>query len=104
MTTTYIGRHRNDLPLTTERAAYLIERAYRDLHADLPRYAPVRLADLRAHVAADRALFDQAIATLSRRDGVHLRSQADQKTLTGADHLAAVTVAGTERHTLYIEP
>ncbi len=102
MTTTYIGRHRDDI-VTVDRIAYLIERAYNKLHADLPRYAAVRLADLRAQVPADRDQFDQAAAALSRRDGVHLRSEADQKRLTQADHAAAVIVAGTARHTLYIE-
>lgn len=63
----------------------------------------VKLADLRALVDAPRAEFDAALARMATMPGVHVRSEADQKTLTDQDRAAALMLAGTDRHTLLIE-
>lgn len=65
---------------------------------------PMRLAELRERLPdVSQAEFDRAIGLLARRSGVHVRSEADQKTLTDRDHQAAVTLGGTPRHLLTIE-
>ncbi|MEV0357556.1 hypothetical protein AB0H71_15975 [Nocardia sp. NPDC050697] len=65
---------------------------------------PIRLAVLRERLTdVSRDDFDVAIKQLARRDGVHVRSEADQKTLTDQDHDAAVVLGGTTRHLLTIE-
>lgn len=66
--------------------------------------APVRLAVLRDRLdGLSRGEFDRAVELLSRRRGVHVRSEADQKILTDADHDAAVVLGGTRRHLLTVE-
>lgn len=65
--------------------------------------APVRLAVLRARLELSRGEFARAVELLARRPGVHVRSEADQKTLTDADHAAAVVLGGTPRHLLTVE-
>lgn len=65
---------------------------------------PIRLAVLRERLAdVSRDDFDVAIEQLARRSGTHVRSEADQKTLTQRDHDAAVVLGGTARHLLTIE-
>ena len=65
---------------------------------------PVSLAVLRERLdGVPRPEFDRAVAQLSRRDGVHLRAEADQKTLTERDRAAAVVLGGTARHLLTVE-
>ncbi|RBO87048.1 hypothetical protein [Nocardia puris] len=76
------------------------EAAIRAAYAALGGGA-VALADLRDRVAAPRAEVDAALARLARA-GAHVRSEADQKTLTDRDHAAAVVLGGTARHTLLI--
>ncbi|WP_342801448.1 hypothetical protein [Nocardia sp. No.11] len=79
-----------------------VESAYTELSRG--KGTPVRLASLRDRLdgmPADE--FDRALALLSRREGVHVRSEADQKTLTAEDADAAVVLAGTARHLLTIE-
>lgn len=79
-----------------------VESAYAELSRG--KGTPVRLAILRDRldgVPADE--FDRALGLLARREGVHVRSEADQKTLTAEDADAAVVLAGTARHLLTIE-
>ncbi|SUA79309.1 Uncharacterised protein [Nocardia otitidiscaviarum] len=79
-----------------------VESAY----ADLSRGGgtPVRLAALRERLAElPRGEVDRALELLARRPHVHVRAEADQKTLTAADHAAAVVLGGTPRHLLTIE-
>ncbi|MFC3966419.1 hypothetical protein [Nocardia jiangsuensis] len=65
---------------------------------------PIRLAVLRERLTdVSRSEFDVAIEQLARREGIHVRSEADQKTLTDRDHDAAVELGGTSRHLLTIE-
>ncbi|MFC8042881.1 hypothetical protein [Nocardia sp. NPDC057353] len=65
---------------------------------------PIRLAVLRERLTdVSRNEFDIAIEQLARREGMHVRSEADQKTLTQQDHDAAVVLGGTARHLLTIE-
>ncbi|MFE6923450.1 hypothetical protein ACFVAV_20670 [Nocardia sp. NPDC057663] len=79
-----------------------VEAAYTELSRG--KGTPVRLAILRDRldgVPTDE--FDRALGLLARREGVHVRSEADQKTLTAEDADAAVVLAGTARHLLTIE-
>ncbi|WP_336082603.1 hypothetical protein [Nocardia sp. SSK8] len=79
-----------------------VEAAYS--HVSEGSGAPVRLAVLRERLdGLPRGEFDRALAVLARREGVHVRSEADQKTLTAADLDAAVVLGGTPRHLLTIE-
>ncbi|WP_278262381.1 hypothetical protein [Nocardia sp. AG03] len=79
-----------------------VEAAY--AHVTQGSGAPVRLAVLRARLdGLPRGEFDRALGLLARRDGVHVRSEADQKTLTEDDLAAAVVLGGTPRHLLTIE-
>lgn len=63
----------------------------------------VRLAALTLKVPASPRLIARVLTKMALEPGVHLRSEADQKTLTAADHQAAITLGGTARHTLLIE-
>ncbi|MGM1062760.1 hypothetical protein [Saccharothrix sp. Mg75] len=79
-----------------------VEAAYRVL-APRPGDA-VSLRSLREHlddVPADR--LDRALTALADRDDVHLRGEADQRSLTEADRRAALVLGGSPRHTLAIE-
>ncbi|MFF2083490.1 hypothetical protein ACFVVM_06920 [Nocardia sp. NPDC058176] len=79
-----------------------VEAAY--AHVTKGTGAPVRLAVLRERLdGLPRGEFDRALGLLSRREGVHVRSEADQKTLTEADLDAAIVLGGTPRHLLTIE-
>lgn len=65
---------------------------------------PVRLAVLRDRLdGLPRGEFDRGVELLSRRPGVHVRAEADQKTLTDEDRDAAVVLGGTPRHLLTME-
>ena len=65
---------------------------------------PVRLAALRERLdGVPRDDVDRAIELLSKREGVHVRAESDQKTLTDEDRAAAVVLGGTPRHLLTIE-
>ncbi|WP_250036070.1 hypothetical protein [Paractinoplanes maris] len=60
-----------------------------------------RLRPFFADVGRDD--LDEALRELSRRDGVTLVPESNQKTLTAADHEAALHVGGQEKHLLAIE-
>lgn len=99
----YLGDSGNALAdLFRPDVAGQVEAAY--THVTRGSGAPVRLAVLREHLdGLPRGDFDRALELLARRDGVHVRSEADQKTLTEADLDAAVVLGGTPRHLLTIE-
>ena len=62
-------------------------------------------AHVRAELAdAPRADVDAALHTLHRTDGVSLIREENQKALTSADHDAAVTIGGQDKHLIAIEP
>lgn len=68
------------------------------------RGGPVRLADLRERLdGVSKPEVDRALETLARQSTVHLRAEANQKTLTERDHEAALVLGGSARHTLMIE-
>ncbi|MGX1811444.1 hypothetical protein ACWIGI_37455 [Nocardia sp. NPDC055321] len=75
-------------------------------YADISRGGgtPVRLTVLRERLGTlTRGEVDRALETLARRDGVHVRAEADQKTLTEHDRADAIVLGGTPRHLLTIE-
>ncbi|GGK51094.1 hypothetical protein [Nocardia camponoti] len=79
-----------------------ILRTYRELTDGKPEQ--VRLAALRgqlAHVPADD--FTKAMHLLAGRPGIHVRAEADRKTLTSDDHEAAIVLGETPRHLLTVE-
>jgi hypothetical protein len=79
-----------------------VETAYAELTGG--NGTPVRLAVLRGRLdGVPREEVDRAIELLSQREGVHVRAEADQKTLTAEDRVAAVVLGGTPRHLLTIE-
>ena len=64
----------------------------------------VPLAALRERLhGVSKTEFDRALDSLARRENVHVRAEADQKTLTDRDRAAAVVLGGTTRHLLTIE-
>ncbi|MFD3509081.1 hypothetical protein [Nocardia sp. NPDC058666] len=79
-----------------------IVRAYAAITDGKPEQ--VRLADVRTrlpHLSPDE--FTRAIVALADREGVHVRAEADRKTLTEDDRAVAVSLGGTARHLLTIE-
>ncbi|MGY0501893.1 hypothetical protein ACWZHB_25695 [Nocardia sp. FBN12] len=79
-----------------------IIRKYTELTKGKPDQ--IRLADLRNRLAhIPPADFSDAMTRLADRDGVHVRAEADRKTLTDADHAAAIVLGGTPRHLLTVE-
>ncbi|WP_405139122.1 hypothetical protein [Nocardia sp. NBC_01388] len=79
-----------------------VEAAY----AELTRGSgtPIRLTLLRERLGGvPRDEVDRAIELLARREGVHVRAESDQKTLTDDDRNAAILLGGTPRHLLAIE-
>lgn len=62
----------------------------------------VALADVRERVDGSRVLVDLALERMAGQPGVHIRAEADQKTLTDRDHAAALQLGGVARHTLLI--
>ncbi|XVS65547.1 hypothetical protein ACQPYE_05660 [Actinosynnema sp. CA-299493] len=88
--------------LFTPDLGHRVETAYRVL-APRPGDA-VPLRALREHlddVPTDR--LDRALTALADRTDVHLRAEADQKSLTERDRQAALVLGGSPRHTLAIE-
>ncbi|WP_069164556.1 hypothetical protein [Nocardia altamirensis] len=81
----------------------IIETCIREAYAAIGTRT-VRLAELRLRVPASPAAVDTALRAMARQPGVHLRAEADQKTLTYSDQIAAIVLGGTARHTLLIEP
>lgn len=79
-----------------------VEAAYAELTRGSGK--PVRLAVLRERLdGVPKDDVDRAIELLSHREGVHVRAEADQKTLTDEDRAAAVVLGGTPRHLFMIE-
>ncbi|MRH90921.1 hypothetical protein GFY24_26360 [Nocardia sp. SYP-A9097] len=79
-----------------------VEAAYAELTRG--RGTPLRLADLRDRLGGvPRDQVDRALEALARRNHIHVRAEADQKTLTPQDQEAAVVLGGTPRHLLTIE-
>ncbi|PKV79167.1 hypothetical protein [Nocardia fluminea] len=79
-----------------------ILRKYTELTKGKPDQ--VRLAELRNRLPhIPPADFADAMVLLADRDGVHVRAEADRKTLTDDDHAAAVVLGGTARHLLTVE-
>ncbi|MFI5783009.1 hypothetical protein [Nocardia sp. NPDC051570] len=79
-----------------------VEAAYAELTRKIGM--PLRLSVLRERLdAIPRKDVDRALAVLARRGDVHVRAEADQKTLTDLDREAAVVLGGTPRHVLTIE-
>jgi hypothetical protein len=61
--------------------------------------APVRLSEIRMYV--DDA--DAALLELAEVEGVHLRAEMNQQTLTDEDREAAIRLGGEDRHNIQIE-
>jgi hypothetical protein len=83
-----------------------VENQVKTAYADLTRgkATEIRLADLRERLnGVPREDVDRALDALARRPGVHVRAEADQKTLTDRDHDAAVVLGDTPRHLVLIE-
>ncbi|GAA5060868.1 hypothetical protein [Nocardia callitridis] len=79
-----------------------VENAYARLSRK--KAVPIRLAVLREHLDdLPKSEFDRGIELLARRTDVHVRAEADQKTLTEQDRDAAIVLGGTPRHLLTIE-
>lgn len=79
-----------------------ITRKYTEITKGKPDQ--VRLSELRnllPHIPP--ADFSDAMVRLADRDGVHVRAEADRKTLTDDDHAAAIVLGGTARHLLTVE-
>lgn len=78
-----------------------IRAAYREL-AKAPG-TWVGLADLRDRLGdADRAVVDDALRAMLRRDGVRIIPVANSKSLTARDRAAAVRIGEEDNHTLSI--
>ncbi|MFJ1458097.1 hypothetical protein [Nocardia sp. N2S4-5] len=102
-----LGRHLDDtgrmlVDVFRPDVASQVEAVYAKMsHGD---GTPVRLAILRERLNdVPKGELDRALEQLARRDGVHVRAEADQKTLTDRDREAAIVLGGTERHLLTIE-
>ncbi|GAA2837516.1 hypothetical protein [Crossiella cryophila] len=68
------------------------------------RGGTIRLAVLRERLdGVPRDEVDRALEAMACREGVHVRAETDQKTLTEQDRTAAVVLGGTPRHLLLIE-
>lgn len=87
---------------TTLTPADQIVKAYRRI-APKGTVTGVKMATMRESVKLTARQFNEAIIELAGRQGVHLREQADQKTITPLDTIHAVTLAGRARHLLLIE-
>lgn len=88
--------------LFTPDLRHRVETAYRVLAARPGDSVPLRV--LREHlddVPTER--LDRALTALAERPDVHLRAEADQKSLTESDRRAALVLGGSPRHTLVIE-
>lgn len=80
--------------------------AIRDAYGKLAREPQewVLLTGLRPLLGdTPREEVDEALRLMERQPGVHLVPQADQKTLTDEDRVAAVTIGGVAKHLLAIE-
>jgi hypothetical protein len=88
-------------------ASQITETYIREMYATLATLTgtpAVPLSVIRVAIPVSRGGFDRAIRRMvARQDGVHVRAEADQKTLTAADTAAAIILGGTARHTLLIE-
>jgi hypothetical protein len=88
--------------LFTPDLGHRVETAYRALASRPGDAVPLRaLRERLDDVPTDR--LDRALTALADRPDVHLRAEADQKSLTEQDRRAALVLGGTPRHTLMIE-
>ncbi|MEV6824659.1 hypothetical protein [Amycolatopsis sp. NPDC051102] len=78
-----------------------IRVAYRELVRE-PR-GWVALVDLRPKLGASAAEVDVVLKELSRSGKAHLVPEDNRKTLTAADHEAAIRIGGEDNHLLSIE-
>lgn len=61
----------------------------------------VRLAEIRERLATIPRLYvDAALHELATLDGVHIRAEADQQTLTDLDRAAAIVLGDDPKHTI----
>ncbi|SMC99016.1 hypothetical protein [Kibdelosporangium aridum] len=83
-----------------------VVQAYRDLLAERPGRDWVGLDQLRARLNPDitKAEVDQALKGLSRTGTAHIAPESNRKTLTAADHEAAVRIGGEDNHLFAITP
>ncbi|PRY44645.1 hypothetical protein [Umezawaea tangerina] len=79
-----------------------VETAYRVLAAKPGEAVGLRALRERLDDLA-RPVVDRALTSLADRPDVHLRAEADQKSLTDEDREAALVLGGTPRHTLMVE-
>jgi hypothetical protein len=95
------------VPARGERDKALQERAARaaiESLADQPG-AWVSMRDLRAKLGGTRAEQDATIRAMALRfDGVNLVPEDNQKTLSDADHAAAIDLGAGPQHLIQIEP
>jgi len=64
----------------------------------------VRLADLRTRLnGGSRADVDRVLRTMSKAGQAHLAPDPDRKSLTAADHEAAIRIGGEDNHLLVVE-
>lgn len=96
---TYSATPKNQVQMP---ASEIVEAYIREAYAALGG-GNVRVAALRPRVPASDAIFRRVLIDMSRREGIHLRGEADQKTLTGEDRDQAIFLGETARHTLLIE-
>jgi hypothetical protein len=79
-----------------------VEAAY--IRLTRGRGGTVRLTEVRKELGGvPRQEVDRALHSMANREDVHIRSSADQKTLTEHDRAAAVVLGGVSRHFLMIE-
>ncbi|TDD58028.1 hypothetical protein E1263_20960 [Kribbella antibiotica] len=80
-----------------------IRASYADL-SDRPGESWISLVSLRKSLAdVPRDELDTALEKLAPTPGVHIQAEANQQSLTAADHEAAVRFGGSSRHILKIE-
>lgn len=63
----------------------------------------LRLTEVYAAVGGSLADFHAALARVGLMEGMHLRTEADQKSLTDEDYRVQVVLGGSPRHTLLME-
>lgn len=80
----------------------LIRKAYAGLAREPGE--SVLLSRLRAELPdVDRATVDEALIALDREPGVRVFAQSNQKTLTGAEREAAVSIGNQDKHLISIK-
>ncbi|MFI5735408.1 hypothetical protein ACIA49_35175 [Kribbella sp. NPDC051587] len=80
-----------------------VRASYADL-SDRPGESWISLVSLRKALAdVSRDELDAALEQMALTPGVHIQAEANQQSLTAADHEAAVRFGGSSRHILLIE-